>query len=732
MLVALIASLLTSSLAVAVAPAAALRASGAPAAVVSARADGVSSDRDTGEPAMSHDGRFVAFSSKATNLVSGTTGAVEQVYRKDLETGELLLVSSNAVGEPGNGRSGQPSISADGAKVVFASNSTNLEGGSTDRSQIYLRDLSVSGGAVIISRTPTNQAGNGYAGSPAISADGKIVAFSSASTDLVKGAVSFGTQVFAATLGSPFGISFVSLQASRYMPDLANSDAVAPSISADGSVITFTSAASNLTTDAVPRFRTQIWARDLVAETTTLVSKGAGGGGDGVDSSDSSLSGDGTRVAYRSGQQIRLRDLEDGSVTLVTPARSGVGMSNGSSRQPTISHDGDAIAFVSDAPNLTSASTTYWQASQAYRRDLRSETTTMMSVMASDVTLGSARGVSDTSLSGDGMTVGFTTADGGVTDPVTPGDQIYARAIADPAVDRIGGADRYGVAAGVSADAFGSERDVVFVATGAGFADALAAAAAAGSGGGPVLLVTKDAIPTETGAELARLKPAKIVVAGGIATISAGVETALMKYGGTVERIGGADRYAVSAAMAAAAFPTGPVQTVYLASGQVFPDALAGAAATRGRGPVLLVTKESVPEAVRAELARLAPSKIVVLGGSNTVSEAVLAGLPKSAAVTRVGGADRYTVSANISAGTFAAGVGTAYVASGAVFPDALSGSAAAIADHAPVLLVTRDAIPSSVAAELTRLQPRRIVVLGGANTISDAVQSALGGYLRD
>jgi putative cell wall-binding protein len=66
------------------------------------------------------------------------------------------------------------------------------------------------------------------------------------------------------------------------------------------------------------------------------------------------------------------------------------------------------------------------------------------------------------------------------------------------------------------------------------------------------------------------------------------------------------------------------------------------------------------------------------------------------------------------------------------VFPDALSASATAIANHAPVLLVTKGAVPSATAAELARLAPDRIVVLGGTNTVSDAVLGALGAYLSD
>lgn len=731
LIVGLIGSLVVSSLPVMASPASALRASAAPASVVSARSDGVVGDAESSELDMSSDGRYVAFSSEAANLAPGAPGSISQIYRKDLMTGQIVLVSAGAAGAAGDMDSAWPRISADGTRVVFVSRSSNLDGGG-GLYQIFARDLAQPGGARLITRAPTLEAGDSDSWAPTISADGSTIAFSSSSQNLVKDSSISDAQVFVARWDSSSTISFVSLQSRSSTPGLANRSAGSPSISADGSIVTFTSSASNLTGDVVPPFRTQIWMRNLVAGTTVLVSKGATGGAEPVDSDWSSVSADGTKVAYASGGQIRLRNVTDGRTTLVSASRLASRGADGTSYSPTISEDGNTVAFSSTATDLTAASNPAWSFSltQAYRRDIRAGTTIMMSTVAGDPTLGAGQGATYASLSGDGTTVGFITDSGDITDPPSTGTQVYSRVIAGPSVDRIAGADRYSVAAGVGADTFGPGRDVVYLATGAGFPDALAAAAAAGSGVGPVLLVTRDTIPTDTGAELARLKPQKIVLAGGESTISADVERALKKYSGSVERIGGVDRYAVAAAMSASAFPKGPVPTVYLASGQVFPDALAGAAATGGRSPVLLITKDSVPEAARLELARLAPSKIVVLGGPNTVSDTVLASLPKSATVTRIGGADRYTVSATVSSETFAPEIGTVYVASGAVFPDALSGSAAAIADQAPVLLVTKEAIPPSVDAELTRLKPHRIVVLGGVNTISDAVQSALQGYL--
>jgi putative cell wall-binding protein len=301
----------------------------------------------------------------------------------------------------------------------------------------------------------------------------------------------------------------------------------------------------------------------------------------------------------------------------------------------------------------------------------------------------------------------------------------------DGVIERIGGADRYAVSAAVSSGKFPKGVDVAYVASGAVFPDALSASAAAGEGGGPVLLVTKDGVPGPVATELDRLDPKRIVVMGGTDTVSAAVEAALAPYAPMVSRLGGADRYAVSAAVSADAFdPKRPV--VYVASGQVFPDALSGSAAAGAKGgPVLLVQKDAVPALVAAELDRLDPGAIVVLGGTDTIAEAVVTTLQKVAPTTRIAGADRYAVSANISAGAFPApATRTVYVASGQVFPDALSGSAAAIRNGAPVLLVQKAGIPPLVAAELDRVNPSRIVVLGGTDTISEATYAALKTHL--
>lgn len=302
---------------------------------------------------------------------------------------------------------------------------------------------------------------------------------------------------------------------------------------------------------------------------------------------------------------------------------------------------------------------------------------------------------------------------------------------ATPTVTRVSGGDRYEVSAAVSKRQFAPMVPVVYVASGEVFSDALSASAAAGAHGGAVLLVRKNEIPRVVATELTRLTPQRIVLLGGSSTISATVENELKSFSTDVIRIAGADRYEVSATVSSKAF--GSVRPVaYIAAGTTFADALSGsAAAGRLGGPVLLVPKDSVPSSISDELSRLAPTKIVVLGGADSVSQAVVDALALIQPNTvRIAGDDRFAVSAKVSFGAFPTPTTTVYVSSGLTYPDALSGSAAAIATGSPVLLVRSDSIPTAIAAELDRLNPRRIVILGGNNSVSDAVAAKLKSFI--
>lgn len=317
-----------------------------------------------------------------------------------------------------------------------------------------------------------------------------------------------------------------------------------------------------------------------------------------------------------------------------------------------------------------------------------------------------------------GVTQSFSVADSATSNPGTGGGT-GGGSTTFPA-ERFAGADRYSTSVEISRANFNPGVAVVYLATGANFADALAAGAAAG-GAGPVLLVERTRVPTSTLTELGRLQPRHIVVLGGTAAIAESVVGAVRALATeSIIRLGGADRFETAALVSAATFSPN-VEVVYVATGANFADALAAGAAARGRGPVLLATRDGIPDATATELTRLRPRRIVVLGGTSAVAQSVQTALAgyTTGSVSRVGGADRYATAANLSRITYAAGVPVVYVATGTGFADALSAAALG----APVLLARPLCVPASTKAELDRLDPVRVVVLGGTAALSDDVR---------
>ena len=206
---------------------------------------------------------------------------------------------------------------------------------------------------------------------------------------------------------------------------------------------------------------------------------------------------------------------------------------------------------------------------------------------------------------------------GAVSDEVVEELEGYATG----GVDRIAGENRYETAALISGAYFAPEVAYVYIATGESYADALSAGAA-GVDRGPVLLVTRSAIPQHTAEELQRLDPQEIIVVGGTGAIDESVQAGLEQFtSGPVSRQAGEDRYETAAVVSLGAFQP-PTDAVYLASGESFADALAGGAVAGARdGPVLLTARTCVPARVRTEIDRLAPSRLVVLGGTAAVSD---------------------------------------------------------------------------------------------------------------
>ncbi|QJU54968.1 ExeM/NucH family extracellular endonuclease [Herbiconiux sp. KACC 21604] len=194
------------------------------------------------------------------------------------------------------------------------------------------------------------------------------------------------------------------------------------------------------------------------------------------------------------------------------------------------------------------------------------------------------------------------------------------------------------------------------------------------------------------------------------------------------DRVAGADRYATSVEASLEGFPEG-AETVYVVSGEVFPDALsASPAAARADAPILLTQQGQLPPGVAAEVERLDPESIVVVGGVNSVSAAVQTALGQIAPVSRIQGADRYETSRLVAESAFPEGAAQAVVAAGANFADALS-AGAAIDGAGPVVLVDgrANSLDAASAALIEELGLDEIAVAGGEKSVSAGIVTQLG-----
>lgn len=329
--------------------------------MVTLRSNGHQTKKRSHRPVVNANGRFVAFSSRARQLVDGETIPSEslQVYVRDMETRTTLLVSRGRDGGEGNADSDFASISADGTRIVFNSGASNLARGDTNGiSDVYLYDTTTQR-ATLISRAPDGSPGNGSSTVAVISADGRHVVFTSSATNLAPGGDPGITNVFLYDVAS----GTMELISRAPNGDPANYYSYRAWISGDGSRVSYRSGASNLVSDDTKNSRDDIFLYDAAAGTTTLISRTPDGGATDYDSADPMISADGTRISYFSyatnlvpgdsnrAADVFVYDIATAKTTLISRARDG-GPANGESYYPTISGDGTLIAFSSIGTNL--------------------------------------------------------------------------------------------------------------------------------------------------------------------------------------------------------------------------------------------------------------------------------------------------------------------------------------------------------------------------------------------
>ncbi|MGV3774251.1 MAG: hypothetical protein ACO1QB_15220 [Verrucomicrobiales bacterium] len=161
-------------------------------ALVSVSLDGIQpGDRNSHDPVMSDDGRYVAFASLASDLVTGDTNNLEDIFLRDMQTGETTLISANRDGTSGGDQaSSSPQISADGSVIIWESKARNLspEANTAMSTDIFMRDIRAGVTSLVSQRfSPPATAPNGDSFEAALSPDGKWVAFKSRATDLIEG-----------------------------------------------------------------------------------------------------------------------------------------------------------------------------------------------------------------------------------------------------------------------------------------------------------------------------------------------------------------------------------------------------------------------------------------------------------------------------------------------------------------------------------------------------------------
>ena len=280
-----------------------------------------------------------------------------------------------------------------------------------------------------------------------------------------------------------------------------------------------------------------------------------------------------------------------------------------------------------------------------------------------------------------------------------------------PVASRVAGPDRYATAAAQATLAYPDGADVVLLASGQAFPDGLATAALAGELDAPVLLATRSAMPEVTRRALAELDPGRVVVVGGPGAIA---EAVVQDLDGsfTVDRIGGEDRFDTAAALARelGADQIGALggrRTAFVASGVTYPDALAaGPIAFAQRHPILLTGPRALPETTEAALRDLGIERVVILGDTPAVSEAVEARLEQVVGnpPLRLGGPDRYATAARVadaSSSLFGLDSRAVLLTRGDLFPDAIAAGPHAAQLDATVLLARPGALPATTAEQL-------------------------------
>ena len=396
---------------------------------VSVGLDGAEGNSDSADPSISADGRYVVFTSNASNLVPDDTNDGTDIFRYDRQTHSTTRISVNSSGEqatrppifdpfPRSVASADAQISANGLFVVFTSNATNLVPGDFDppQNEVYVRDIA-NGLTSIISTYTAGLPGDDFSSDPVISADGRYVAFASAATNLVANDSNEAQDIFVRDrqAGTTKRVSVSSSGEQAAGGDVPFSSN--PSISSDGRLVTYTSQATNLVANDTNDVA-DVFLYNQQNASTTRVSVSSQGAQANNRNDIAFLSADGRYVLFSSiasnliandtndRGDLFLRNLSNNTTVRVS-VRSNGAQATGDTSLGVLSADNRYIAYVTFASDIVSGDRN--NNSDVFLRPTSSATTQLVSAakQASQTAPGDSEAAREHGVSGDGSTVVF-------------------------------------------------------------------------------------------------------------------------------------------------------------------------------------------------------------------------------------------------------------------------------------------------------------------------------------
>lgn len=671
-------------------------------AEIISRIEGVPGNGDSYDPSISDDGRYVVFTSEASDLVPGDTNGVADVFLYDRWAGSIKRVSVPSYGGQGDNDSHTGRISGDGSTIAFTSRATNLLPSVQTGGKRHVYSYKVSTKALaLVSASASGVPADSHSFHPAISSNGKFIAFESTASNLAGLSGVDRSHIYWRDMGTS-DVVLVSQKwvggspASPITP--GNRDSYAPSISANGSRVVYSTAATNILNGVDDNNWDDIYGWDKTFMTTHWISRLPGGSSPTGNARTPTISSNGETVYFLSnvtnfkpnpdmntylyraiwGDNSKLQRIDE---------RIGGGPADGGSSHPRALDHG--VVFRSDATNIIAGDTN------------------------------------------DNSDVFLYDADFGI-DIVSQG-----------AVLQVFGTTQLDTSAAVARAAFPFGTKTVIVTKGDFWADALAGAPLAGVLDAPILLAVGDSLAPSVKAVIEDFQPTRVVILGGERAVRPAIENEIkaLSPAADIERIAGSTHYDTADLIAERVLDAADSPydgTAIFATGHSPYDALSGSPIAARRGvPIFLVDRTAQTLTPGAESAIQAGQvkRTIALGGQNSLPDRLYQRMPGSesdGSRIRLFGTTWAETSVRIAewitgpSGTF--DLSRVGFARGDKPYDALAGSVLQAKNGAILLTVEQTALPTSTKDFLYRNGQYigRITYFGGEGAIRPAVRDGI------